>query len=162
MISRRHLAFLLLPVLLLASLDRPAIAADRTLAVVVSRHTAETLGAKHLSKRALRKIYRRQQLLWRNGERIVPLNLRAASPLRAAFTRALFNQSVEQMATFWNEQYFAGVSPPHVVDSQEAVLRFVSRIPGAIGYVATCRVDERVTVLLKLHVDTPKTNLACR
>ncbi len=158
----RYLPVLLATFLMLAGLGNVGVAADKTLAIVVSRDTAKAIKTKHLTRRMLRKIYRRQQLLWKNGDRVHALNLRATDPLRAAFTQSLFHQSVEQMATYWNERYFDGVSPPHVVDSQEAVLRFVTRIPGAIGYIAACRVDDRVEVLMTLPIDTPQTSLACR
>jgi len=53
----------------------------------------------------------------------------------------------EDMQSYWNDQYFHGVLPPPVLDSEEAVLRFVSSTAGAIGYVSACAVDKRVEIV---------------
>jgi hypothetical protein len=64
----------------------------------------------------------------------------------------------EELETYWNDQYFHGVMPPHVVTSEEAVLRFVVSTPGAIGYVTEGAVTKEVQVLLLLppEIDTEK------
>ncbi|HHJ18735.1 MAG TPA: hypothetical protein ENJ84_02720, partial [Gammaproteobacteria bacterium] len=123
-----------LVIALLSLIAVDTLAAERALVVVVARDMPASNFDRHFNQRKLRRIYRKQRLLWRNGKRIAPLNLMASSPLREVFNQSVFHRSLDQMAAFWNERYFEGISPPHVVDSQEAVLRFVSRIPGAIGY----------------------------
>ncbi len=96
------------------------------------------------------RIFLRRLTLDRRGRRLVPVNLPATHPLRRAFTRAVLHRPVTDFEQYWNEQYFNGITPPPVVASQEAMLRFVATTPGAIGYVARCRVDRRVRVLLEL------------
>jgi len=151
----------LLGTLVMALAATPSLSGEPRLAIVTSATAPPTITGNRLDLRALRRIYRRQQLLWRNGERILPLNLPASSPLRSAFTQSLFKRSVTEMATYWNEAYFDGKRPPHVVDSQEAVLRFVTRYPGAIGYIATCRTDARVKVLMTLKPPKPLPDTVC-
>ncbi len=135
--------------------------ANSTIAIVVARNSEMTQADRLMTARKLRRIYRKQRILWPDGQRIQPLNLVASNPLRTAFTQALFHRSLERMEAFWNQAYFEGVSPPHVVDSQEAVLRFVSRVQGAIGYVAACRVDKRVKVIMTLESSTPLPDSLC-
>jgi hypothetical protein len=83
---------------------------------------------------------------------LVPLNLAATNPLRVAFSLSLTGERPGSMQRYWTERYFHGISPPYTVRSQEAMLRFVADTPGAIGYVASCRVDGRVHVAAHLPV----------
>jgi len=83
---------------------------------------------------------------------LVPLNLASTNPLRVAFSLSLTGERPGAMQRYWTERYFHGISPPYTVRSQEAMLRFVADTPGAIGYVASCRVDGRVRVAAHLPV----------
>ncbi len=152
---------MLLSILVLLLGSSTPCAAEQNIAIVVAKDAAKSLLRARFDHRTLKRIYRRQQLLWPNGQRAMPLNLSADNPLRHAFTRTLFHRSMEEMASYWNEAYFDGLSPPHVVDSQEAVIRFVTRYPGAIGYVASCKADDRVKVLMELTPDKPLPDSVC-
>jgi hypothetical protein len=83
---------------------------------------------------------------------LVPLNLSPTNPLRVAFSMSLLGERPEAMQRYWTERYFHGISPPYSVNSQESMLRFVADTPGAIGYVLTCRVDDRVRVVARLPI----------
>jgi hypothetical protein len=89
-----------------------------------------------LSKEELGRVYRRKKLFWESGEKIIPVNLPAAYPLRQRFSRLVLGLLPEGMEAYWNEQYFHGISPPYVLASEVAVLQFVATTPGAIGYVS--------------------------
>ncbi|RMG29956.1 MAG: hypothetical protein D6721_04755 [Gammaproteobacteria bacterium] len=106
----------------------------------------------------LARIFRRRQRITASGGPLVPVNLPVKHPLRRLLSRKLFHRDPEGMRAFWDRQYFHGILPPPVLGSQEAVLRFVQRTPGALGYVARCRVDSRVRVLMVL----PLTGLSDR
>jgi len=84
------------------------------------------------------------------GHRFVPVNMPVDHPLREAFSLALFNLLPRSMDQYWNELYYQGVSPPHVVSSTAAMIRFVSGTSGAIGYVLTCEVTPELRVILTL------------
>jgi len=134
------------PLLLCLAVLAGPVAAAPALVVV-----ANPLLAQPPARRAdLARVFRRRQRITADGKALVPVNLPAAHPLRQAFTELLYHRSPLAMRDYWDEQYFHGISPPVVVGSQEAVLRFVHQTPGAIGYVAACRVDARVRVVLKL------------
>ena len=104
-----------------------------------------------LTQQQLENIFRKKTLLTVNNERWVPINLIIGDPLRQAFSEKIFKQRPEEMESFWNIQYFNGIMPPYVVSSNEAVLRFVSSTPNAIGYIHNCYLDNRVRVLIKLN-----------
>ncbi len=121
-------------------------------AVIVSAENDWAQDKSAFSRSKLARIYRRQVRLSSDGIRLHPINLSAGHPLREGVSKALFKRTPHEMASFWNERYFQGVSPPHVVHSQEAMIRFVARTAGAIGYVARCAVDERVKVVSTFYI----------
>ena len=106
--------------------------------------------AEALDRAALARIYRRWQRIDEAGRPLVPVNLPATTPLRRAFSQVLFGQPPEAMADFWDEQYFQGVSPPTVQTSPAALLRFVQRTPGALGYLPDCLDPRGVVVAMRL------------
>ncbi|MEY4767848.1 MAG: hypothetical protein RL637_487 [Pseudomonadota bacterium] len=128
----------------------PSVRADRV-AVIMAKDNRDI----NLSFKELQNIFRRKVLVNANGQAWIPLNLTANHVLRIAFAQKLFDQPPEAMENYWNELYFQGIMPPYVVDSEEAMLRFVSNTPGAIGYVLPCHLDNRVQVVANLKVNEP-------
>ena len=114
-----------------------------TIAVIVAPGNASV----RLDLPDIALVYRRQRQYWPDGTRVQPVNLAADHPLRRAFSRAVFGADPAALDSYWNELYFRGVRPPYVVASNEAVLRFVSQTPGAIGYVDACLVSSAVAVV---------------
>jgi ABC-type phosphate transport system substrate-binding protein len=111
---------------------------------------AEGSPVSFLSSENLALIFKRKRNFWDNGERIQPVNLPPAHPLRRAFSQQVLGRSPEELDDYWRDMYFHGVLPPFVLASEEAVIRFVATTPGAIGYVSACALDHRVTVVLRL------------
>lgn len=145
--SLRVLAWLLLAGLLLPA---PLRADDsRVLAVIVPPgFVSKSPGAVDLEL-----IFLRKRLYWPSGKRIRPANLPPQHALRQQFSQQILGSLPEGQTEYWNEQYFHGISPPHVVASQEAMLRFVADTPGAIGYVDACLADARVRVVVWIERD---------
>jgi ABC-type phosphate transport system substrate-binding protein len=99
-----------------------------------------------------RAIYLKQRLFWDDGEAILPINLQAGSEAREIFSQRVFGQSSRRLATYWNQRYFeAGEFPPATLASEEAVVRFVSDNPNAVGYVTSESVGDSVVVVLVLE-----------
>jgi ABC-type phosphate transport system substrate-binding protein len=117
--------------------------AEEELAIITQRSNE----LNTVSLEQLKLVYLRKLMLDSNGMRWIPINLPSANELRKAFSLALFNKLPDEQEAYWNEQYFQGVMPPQVLASEEAVLRFVTITPGAIGYVWLHSVDDRVRVL---------------
>jgi hypothetical protein len=131
----------------LIGIAQPGVADE---SIVVVTHRSSTL--KSVSFETLKLVYLRKSLLDSNSNRWIPLNYPSSHELRQAFSLALFKILPEDQDEYWNEQYFHGINPPHVLASEEAVLRFVAMTPGAIGYVRKRNVDDRVKVLLNLSI----------
>lgn len=133
--------------LLLWMISPEPLRAEETIAVVTS---ASFPLKEALSKEELGRIYRRRKLFWESGEKIIPVNLPAAHPLRRRFSHLVLGLLPEELEAYWNEQYFHGISPPYVLASEEGVLQFVATTPGAVGYVSAATVTRQVHVLFSL------------
>ena len=144
-----RIAYALLVVILFAGF--PAHAAE-PLAVI----TAVTNPLDTLSQETLKLIYLRKSQIDAEGNRWIPLNLPVADPLRRGFSLTLFSILPEEQDDYWNIQYFNGISPPKVMASEEAILRFVASTTGSIGYVRKQKADSRVKVLLLITPPTTK------
>jgi len=120
--------------------------ADEPLAVIIS--TSNPLDK--LSLADLKLIYQRKSQIDAEGNRWIPLNLTVNDPLRRSFSLSLFSMLPEEQDDYWNIQYFNGISPPKVLASEEAILRFVASTTGAIGYIRQQKADSRVKVLLMM------------
>ncbi len=140
----------MVPVLLLALLT--ALAGKptaQTNPVCVVANLPASVGEVDLD--LVRRLFLLRQRFWPDGSPAHPVNLPAASQVRERFSRAVFGQSVQDMAPYWNERYFHGTRPPATVASEAAVLLFVARTRGGVGYVqrpATDALPDGVRVLL--------------
>jgi ABC-type phosphate transport system substrate-binding protein len=87
---------------------------------------------------------------WPDGTHIVPVNLSPSSPLRAKFTAEVLHEDTKSLSTYWNQMHFLGKLPPVVQESQQAVLAFVQRVPGSIGYIDASVIPVDVKVLARV------------
>jgi len=157
MCSRLFMRWLLLCLLFLPVMSQ---AADEAMAIIVAPGHG-----KVLKKEDLAPIFKRKKLFWSDGGKIQPVNLSASNPLRRAFSQAMLGATPEELEKYWNDMYFHGVSPPFVLGSEEAVLRFVTETPGAVGYVSFCSADSRVAVALVIsaagHISEDTSAISC-
>jgi len=124
-------------------------ASAEVLVVIVPRnHNIHQIDANELSL-----MFWRKKLYWADGKRVQTLNYSATNPLRLQFSLSILKSAPETQTDYWNGLYFHGISPPHVVSSQEAMLRFVADTPGAIGYIDACKLDNRVKPLVWINAD---------
>lgn len=96
----------------------------------------------------LRDVYLKKIFVDARGQRLTPVNLPSGASLREAFAHTVLHMNDSQLQDYWNKQYFQGVSPPYVLASADAVVQFVAKTPGAIGYVAACQVNASVRVVM--------------
>jgi hypothetical protein len=99
------------------------------LAIVVATDRA----VESIDAEALALIYMRKKSRWRDGDRIQPVNLPADDPLRKRFSEAILKLRPAALEDYWNEQYFHGILPPHVVQSELAMARFISSTTSPFG-----------------------------
>ena len=116
-------------------------AGESKIAVIVSSRDP---GVQTMDPGMLRNIYLKKVFVDPQGHAYIPVNLPPDSRLRQAFSRAAIGMSELRLQNYWNQQYFQGVSPPFVLESEAAVAEFVAKTPGAIGYVEPCFVTADV------------------
>lgn len=112
--------------------------------------TASTPPRLSFDRYTLRNVFLKKIFVDKDGQRLIPVNLPAGSPLRQAFVQEVTHLPDAQQDDYWNREYFQGVSPPYVLASQQAVVRFVAATPGAVGYVMSCYADSSVRVVFEL------------
>ena len=125
-----------------------AVQADDSIAVIVGKKPTN-IG---FDRANLEDIFLKRIQVDDSHAALAPINLAATDPIRVALSLDLFGQKPASLQRYWTERYFHGISPPYTVRSQESMLRFIADTPGAIGYVANCRVDDRVHVVARLAV----------
>lgn len=75
---------------------------------------------------------------WDGGERLLPVDLPAASGVRQRFSEAVLGRSVAAVRKYWQQQIFSGRGlPPPELDSEQAVVSFVAKHRGGLGYVGS-------------------------
>jgi hypothetical protein len=121
--------------LVLAAAIAPATARVRAqhepLAVIMAARTKIT----SLSAAELTRVFRGMLTRNEDGDRFVPVNQPAGTPLRAAFDQAVLGLSSAQAQAFWIDQKIRGaVAEPRTVTTVALAVKFVAIYPGAISY----------------------------
>lgn len=110
------------------------------------------LPAAQLDKDDIAAIYLLKKKHWENGEDIMPINLPAQADARSRFTAEIFNSTPEKLGSYWDKMLFKGETPPVTQNSEQAVILFVERIKGAIGYVETKPQSPQIKILQQFSV----------
>jgi ABC-type phosphate transport system substrate-binding protein len=105
------------------------------------------LPISQLEKSDISAIYLLKKKHWENGEDIMPINLPATADARARFTAQVFDSTPEKLGSYWDKMLFKGETPPVTQNSEQAVVMFVERIKGAIGYVETKPQSSQIKIL---------------
>jgi ABC-type phosphate transport system substrate-binding protein len=74
---------------------------------------------------------------WPGDEALRPVDLEVRSGVRKHFSNHVLGRSVQAVRAYWQQRIFSGrdVPPPELVSDQE-VIGYVLRHPGAVGYVS--------------------------
>jgi ABC-type phosphate transport system substrate-binding protein len=101
--------------------------------VVVNGQNATT----SMSREFLAHAFLKKVSHWDGGEVIRPVDQRADSSVRGAFSGDVLRRTVGAVRSYWQQRIFSGGElPPPELDSDEAVVRYVAKYPGAVGYVS--------------------------
>jgi ABC-type phosphate transport system substrate-binding protein len=117
------------------------------IAVIVNHNNLNT----SLTKTNIAAMYRGEELHWAHGNRIKLVNREISSPIREQFYHDALNARSDK-------QFFRPGTPVAVQSliqrSNEAVIRFVAAIEGAIGYVKLSAVNDKVKVVFILKEES--------
>jgi len=110
-----------------------------------------SVAATTLTAGELSEIYLLRTNAWEDGMRIVPVNREAGSNARSVFSLRILRQQQSALNAYWDRMHFKGMTPPLIQESDKAVLAFVQKVPGAIGYVSASTELKNVKVLAEIQ-----------
>ena len=119
--------------------------ADDSLAIVANR----TNPVENLSLEELRKIFLGEQPHWSNGRRVTVVMLEQGKLEREVVLKQIYRMGEKDFSSYFLHGMFTGEihSAPKTLNTPAEVLKFVSNVPGAIGYLRAPEVDESVKVV---------------
>lgn len=95
-------------------------------------------GASGLERRFIADAFLKKTTRWPNGEVIRPVDLGPSSPIRHSFSEEVLGRTVDAVKSYWQQAIFSGRDvPPPEFDSEDDVVKYVLKHPGALGYVST-------------------------
>lgn len=101
--------------------------------VVVNRQNAAT----SVSREFLADAFLKKASRWDGGETIRTVDQRADSSARNAFSSTVLKRTVRAVRNYWQQRIFSGGDlPPPELDSDDAVVGYVARYRGGVGYVS--------------------------
>ena len=90
-----------------------------------------------LSRDFLIDAFLKRTTRWNDGEMIRPVDQRPDSFARRRFSDSILQRSVAAVKSYWQQRIFSGRElPPPELDSDEAVVAYVMKHRGAVGYVS--------------------------
>jgi ABC-type phosphate transport system substrate-binding protein len=89
-----------------------------------------------LSRAFLRDAFLKKTTTWSGGAAIRPVDLSRRFAARHRFAREVLNKTAAQLRAYWSQLIFSGKAvPPPELDSEAAVIAYVLRYRGAVGYL---------------------------
>ena len=104
----------------------------------------------HLKKSDLKYIYFKK-MRQKNGISITALNLPSSHPARKAFLKQILDSDLHHWDIYYDQMYFMGVKTPPVLNSSEAMIKFLHKIDGAIGYIPSKEVSGSLIELARFE-----------
>lgn len=89
-----------------------------------------------LTSEQLRAVFLKK-LQAQEGVHLIPINMPAKSEVRNIFERDILRMNFQRLKSYWAKQHYQGHRPPLSMKSEVAVMRFVQKVSGSIGYVQT-------------------------
>ena len=140
----KKLATVTLALLLLVS-AMPGRAAEGFQVIVNPGNPVSSLSRDLVSRIFLKKVAK-----WDSGLAAAPVDQDGGSAVRAAFSKVVHGKSASAVASYWQQQIFAGREiPPAEKAGDAAVIAFVKNSPGAIGYISGAAPSEVKVVVLQ-------------
>lgn len=100
--------------------------------IVHPRNPTDAVERKFVADAYLKKVTR-----WGHMEQIRPVDQRPDAAARRFFSDQVLRRSVGAVKSYWQQLVFSGRDvPPPEFDSEDDVVKYVLRYPGAIGYVS--------------------------
>jgi len=110
-----------------------------------------SVGTQAVSLSEVRAIFSMRLRRWPNGSTITVFTMTSKSAEHAAFCKAVLNIYPHQLQASWDRMVYSGLGKaPISVNSEDEMRAMVAATPGAIGYVAELKPNEKGVVELPL------------
>lgn len=118
---------------------------SESLAIIVNKSNP----IESLSFAELRKVFLGERSHWSNGRRIIVVMREPGQPERTAVLRLIYRMGEIDFKHYFLHALFTGEVPstPKELATATNVRKFISYVPGAIGYVRADEVDGSVKVI---------------
>jgi ABC-type phosphate transport system substrate-binding protein len=93
--------------------------------------------AQRVSRRFVADAFLKRTVRWSHGELLAPVDLPSQSALRAEFSEEVLGKPLTALRMHWQQVIFTGRGlPPPELGSEAAVMQYVLRERGSLGYVS--------------------------
>jgi len=90
-----------------------------------------------LSREFVADAYLKRVTRWPDGQPLHPVDQHSGAALRQRFSDVVLKRSLTAVKRYWQQRIFSGRElPPPELDSDDAVVSYVLKHRGAIGYVS--------------------------
>ena len=99
----------------------------------------------------VKQLYLKNNTHWGNGKKVRPSAFNYEADLATQFYKQVLSMTPTEVERHWIElQYGKALKPPVQLDDDEAMIKFVSKFKGAVGFVdaASAAGNPKVKVLL--------------
>jgi hypothetical protein len=97
-----------------------------------------TIASRSVATGDLSRMFLKQTSRWPDGTAVRPVDLTVDSEVRRAFSEEVIGRTVAAVRSYWQQAIFSGRGvPPPELESDAAVIAYVLRTEGAIGYVSS-------------------------
>jgi ABC-type phosphate transport system substrate-binding protein len=104
--------------------------------------------ASSITQELLASLFLKKVSHWDSGARAQPVDQQPSSAVRQHFSRSVLKRSVAAVRSYWQQRIFSGRGvPPPALDSDQAVISYVKKEKGAVGYVSPNAKIDGVKVL---------------
>lgn len=136
---------LVLSFIFIVLVSRPDIGIGGDVAVIVNKENP----VSDVSLSRLVRIFKQETRFWENGTKIHLILQETGALEKQIVLNKIYRMDEQGLKKYWLTKIFRGEisSFPRTLGSNEAVIRFVSEVPDAIGFIDASRVDDRVKVL---------------
>ncbi len=134
-----------------ATTQRSYGAGEGRLAIVA----AKNLPVDGISFGDLKRLYMGNAMVL-GGKKIVPLTYPRESTERHGFDETVLGMSADEAGRYWIDRKIRGQSgPPKSVESAAVVIRVVSKVDGAVGFVPAREVHQKDVKVLRIDGKLP-------
>jgi ABC-type phosphate transport system substrate-binding protein len=86
----------------------------------------------------LASLFLKEATRWSDDVAARPVDLKPDAMIRRRFSESVLKRSVAAVKSFWQQRIFSGRGvPPPELESDQAVIHYVTTHRGAVGYVAS-------------------------